>query len=66
MLIKLSCLARGTSEPGQLGQVVGDPVVARVKRDLPGVDVRGYPVQVRIKLPFHRCIADRLDSILLP
>jgi len=38
-------VARGTSEPGQLGQVVGDPVVARVKRDLPGVDVRGYPVQ---------------------
>jgi hypothetical protein len=26
--------------------IVGDPLVARVKRDLPGVEVRGYPVQV--------------------
>jgi cutinase len=26
--------------------VVGDPLVARVKRDLPKVNVRGYPVQV--------------------
>ena len=25
--------------------MVGDPVVARVKRDMPGVNVRGYPVQ---------------------
>jgi len=38
-------VARGTSEPGDLGMVVGDPLVARVKRDLPGVEVRGYPVQ---------------------
>jgi hypothetical protein len=26
--------------------IVGDPLVARVKRDLKGVNVRGYPVQV--------------------
>lgn len=38
-------VARGTSEPGDLGMVVGDPLVARVKRDLPGVKVIGYPVQ---------------------
>ncbi|KAF2435004.1 alpha/beta-hydrolase [Tothia fuscella] len=38
-------VARGTSEPGDLGMIVGDPLVARVKRDMPGVDVRGYPVQ---------------------
>jgi cutinase len=38
--------ARGTSEPGDLGIIVGDPLVARVKRDMPGVNVRGYPVQV--------------------
>jgi len=37
--------ARGTSEPGPLGVVCGDPVLARLKRDLPGVDVLGYPVQ---------------------
>jgi pimeloyl-ACP methyl ester carboxylesterase len=35
--------ARGTSEPGAFGSVVGDPLVARVKRDLAGS--RGYPVQ---------------------
>jgi hypothetical protein len=39
-------VARGTSEPGPLGVIVGDPVVARVQRDMPGVKVRGYPVQV--------------------
>jgi hypothetical protein len=42
-----SDIARGTSEPGDFGMIVGDPVVARVKRDMPGVEVRGYPVQVR-------------------
>jgi cutinase len=40
-------VARGTSEPGDFGTVVGDPLVARVKRDLPGGEARGYPVQVR-------------------
>jgi len=38
-------VARGTSEPGPFGMIVGDPLVARVKRDLKGVDARGYPVQ---------------------
>ncbi|KAF2420193.1 alpha/beta-hydrolase [Tothia fuscella] len=38
-------VARGTTEPGDLGMIVGDPLVARVKRDMPGVAVRGYPVQ---------------------
>jgi hypothetical protein len=40
--------ARGTGEPGNLGMVVGDPVHARLVRDL-GVftRVQGYPVQVR-------------------
>jgi len=37
--------ARGTSEPGNLGVVCGDPVVARIKRDMPNVKVNGYPVQ---------------------
>jgi len=37
--------ARGTSEPGPFGTIVGDPVVARCQRDL-GKDVcRGYAVQ---------------------
>ena len=39
--------ARGTSEPGDLGQIVGDPLVARVKRDLKDATAQGYPVQVR-------------------
>jgi hypothetical protein len=38
--------ARGTSEPGPLGQIVGDPLVARVKRDMKEISVQGYPVQV--------------------
>jgi len=38
-------VARGTSEPGDFGSMVGDPLVARVKRDLAGGNVRGYPVQ---------------------
>jgi hypothetical protein len=38
--------ARGTSEPGDFGVICGDPLIARIKRDLPGVNVRGYPVQV--------------------
>jgi hypothetical protein len=42
-----SSIARGTSEPGPLGVVCGDPVLARIKRELPGVNVIGYPVQVR-------------------
>jgi hypothetical protein len=43
----LTLLARGTSEPGPLGVVCGDSVLARIQRDLPGVKVIGYPVQVR-------------------
>jgi len=38
-------VARGTSEPGDLGMVIGDPLVARIKRDMPKENVRGYPVQ---------------------
>ncbi|KAF2431511.1 alpha/beta-hydrolase [Tothia fuscella] len=38
-------VARGTSEPGPFGQVVGDPLVARVKRDLIGATFQGYAVQ---------------------
>ena len=38
--------ARGTSEPGALGQIVGDPLVARVKRDMKEISSQGYPVQV--------------------
>jgi len=38
-------IARGTSEPGALGSMVGDPLIARMKRDYPKVDLRGYPVQ---------------------
>jgi hypothetical protein len=39
-------IARGTSEPGDLGVIVGDPVVARCKRDIGAQTCRGYPVQV--------------------
>jgi len=38
-------VARGTSEPGDLGVIVGDPVVARCKRDVGAATCRGYPVQ---------------------
>jgi cutinase len=38
-------VARGTSEPGPLGNIVGDPLVARVKRDLKEATAQGYPVQ---------------------
>jgi len=37
-------VARGTSEPGEFGTIVGDPLIARVIRDI-GKDARGYPVQ---------------------
>jgi hypothetical protein len=37
-------VARGTSEPGAFGSMVGDPLVARVVKLLP--EARGYPVQV--------------------
>jgi hypothetical protein len=43
----LCLIARGTSEPGPLGVVCGDPLFARIQRELPGVKVLGYPVQVR-------------------
>jgi hypothetical protein len=46
--INESIKARGTSEPGDFGVICGDPLIARVKRDLPGVSVRGYPVQVHL------------------
>ncbi|KAF2670227.1 alpha/beta-hydrolase [Microthyrium microscopicum] len=36
-------VGRGTSEGGKLGVVVGDPLVARVARDLPGVQ---YPASL--------------------
>jgi len=38
-------VARGTSEPGDLGMTLGDPLVARITSALPGANVRGYPVQ---------------------
>jgi cutinase len=38
-------IARGTSEPGDLGSMVGDPLLARLQRDMPPGTVRGYPVQ---------------------
>jgi hypothetical protein len=36
--------ARGTSEPGPFGVIVGDPLVKNVAAALP--DTRGYAVQV--------------------
>lgn len=54
--------ARGTSESGDLGMVVGDPLVARVKRDMPGVNVRGYPVQVRKHLTHTPHVVNLLVS----
>jgi hypothetical protein len=38
-------LARGTTEPGSFGIIVGDPLVKRVKAELPGC--QAYGVQVR-------------------
>lgn len=38
-------IARGTSEPGDFGAVVGDPVLARVQQILGKDKVRGYSVQ---------------------
>ena len=57
---RLIPIARGTSEPGELGMIVGDPLVARVKRDMPGVNVRGYPVQVSCHclLSFERRVTE--------
>jgi hypothetical protein len=37
--------ARGTSEPGPYGVIVGDPLVKNVVAAMPGA--RGYAVQVR-------------------
>jgi hypothetical protein len=37
-------VARGTGEPGSFGMIVGDGLVNRVKRLVPGA--RGYAVQV--------------------
>jgi len=37
-------VARGTSEPGEFGTVVGNPLIARVIKIM-GKDARGYPVQ---------------------
>jgi hypothetical protein len=42
-----STTARGTFEPGPFGVIVGDPLVAAVKRAMRGENVRGYAVQVR-------------------
>jgi len=38
-------IARGTSEPGAFGAVVGDPVLARVQQVMGKDKVRGYSVQ---------------------
>jgi len=38
-------IARGTFEPGSFGTMVGDPVLAAVKKEMTGEDVRGYAVQ---------------------
>jgi cutinase len=38
-------VARGTSEPGTLGVVVGDNVLAETRRALPGRNVTGYAVE---------------------
>jgi hypothetical protein len=38
--------ARGTSENGPIGQIVGDPLVARVIRNMKDDSAQGYPVQV--------------------
>jgi len=55
--------ARGTTEPGDFGIVVGDPLIARVKRDLPGVQVRGYPVQYPASLSSALSDAGRKDVL---
>lgn len=38
-------IARGTSEPGAFGAVVGDPILARVQQQMGKDKVRGYSVQ---------------------
>jgi hypothetical protein len=56
---KLTFSARGTGEPGNLGMVVGDPIHARIERDVGAfINVQGYPVQVRLMIR----LATRLDT----
>lgn len=50
-------VARGTSEPGSFGLIVGDPLVAAVKRQVPGA--RGYAVQVLFLNTHGRCAKNR-------
>jgi len=45
-------IARGTSEPGPFGLIVGDPLVKNVAALVPGS--RGYAVQVRLDNPACR------------
>jgi len=47
--------ARGTSEPGPFGVIVGDPLVKNVVGAMPGA--RGYAVQVNTKLLFVNTLA---------
>jgi hypothetical protein len=48
--------ARGTSERGPFGSIVGDPLVAGVKKSLP--EVRGYAVQVKAQSSLQLLLAE--------
>jgi len=43
-------IARGTFEPGSFGTIVGDPLMAAVKKAMGGENVRGYAVQYPAKM----------------
>ncbi|KAF2669664.1 alpha/beta-hydrolase [Microthyrium microscopicum] len=58
-------VARGTSESGPIGQIVGDPLVARVIRDMKKLNetAQGYPVQASHVDPSKQYPADMLNFI---
>jgi len=43
-------IARGTFEPGSFGVIVGDPLIAAVKKTMGSENVRGYAVQYPAKM----------------
>jgi hypothetical protein len=58
--------ARGTSEPGPFGFIVGDPLVAGVKKLLP--EARGYAVQVKAQSSIQIAFSQKsniLENILI-
>jgi hypothetical protein len=54
-------LGRGTGEPGPFGKIVGDPLMAQVKRLLP--EARGYAVQYIAALSEKSVVSGKNDII---